>query len=141
MFLVRLVYASQISDHFSADDIESILRKARKNNKELNVTGLLCFNRKYFLQCLEGSRTNVNTIYHRILNDPKHNNIVMLDYKEIITREFDQWEMGYMPESSLTAPLNLKFSGTPEFEPYDMSGESAHQLMLQLRDTVPTVPE
>lgn len=141
MFLVRLVYASQISDHFSADDIENILKKARKNNKELNVTGLLCFNRKYFLQCLEGSRTNVNTIYHRILNDPKHNNIVMLDYKEIITREFDQWEMGYMPESSLTAPLNLKFSGTPEFEPYDMSGESAHQLMLQLRDTVPTVPE
>lgn len=141
MFLVRLVYASTISDHFSADDIESILKKARKNNKELNVTGLLCFNRKYFLQCLEGSRTNVNTIYHRILNDPKHNNIVMLDYKEIITREFDQWEMGYMPESSLTAPLNLKFSGTPEFGPYDMSGESAHQLMLQLRDTVPTVPE
>lgn len=65
----------------------------------------------------------------------------MLDYKEIITREFDQWKMGYMPESSLTAPLNLKFSGTPEFEPYDKSGESAHQLMLQLRDTVPTVPE
>lgn len=62
MFLVRLVYASQISDHFSADDIESILKKARKNNKKLNVTGLLCFNRKYFLQCLEGSRTNVNTI-------------------------------------------------------------------------------
>lgn len=41
--------------------------------------------------------------------------------------------MGYMPESSLTAPMNLKYSGKSEFIPYEMSGESAHQMMLELR--------
>ncbi|MFT6154311.1 MAG: hypothetical protein ACJA1X_001663 [Bermanella sp.] len=57
MFLTRLVYASTISENFNCDDIEGILAVARKNNKQNNITGMLCFNRKYFLQCLKGSRT------------------------------------------------------------------------------------
>lgn len=133
MFLTRLVYASTISENFNCDDIETILSAARKHNKKNNVTGMLCFNRKYFLQCLEGSRTNVNQTYHKILNDSRHSHIVLLDYKEITRREFGAWSMGYMPESSLTAPMNLKYSGKSEFIPYEMSGESAHQMMLELR--------
>jgi len=63
----------------------------------------------------------------------------MLDYKEIIEREFSEWTMGYLPESSLTQPLNIRYSGTPEFSPYEMSGESAHQLMLALRSSIPVI--
>ena len=137
MFLVRLIYVSEISEYFTPDDIESILTTARKCNTAKDVTGLLCFNRKYFLQCLEGSRTNVNQIYHKILNDKRHQRIIMLDYKEINAREFDKWSMGYMPESSLTKGLNIKYSGSATFEPYDMTGDSAHLLMLALRDNVP----
>ncbi|WP_415905490.1 BLUF domain-containing protein [Neptuniibacter sp. QD48_55] len=139
MFLTRLVYTSTIADNFSPQDIEAIIEIARKNNRKHNVTGMLCFNRKYFLQCLEGSRTQVNKIYYNILNDPRHSNIIMLDYKEISTREFCEWSMGYVPESSLTAPINLKFSGTPEFDPYKMSGESAFQMLLALRESVPSL--
>jgi len=138
MFLVRLVYTSTISENFHHNDITGILETAREQNKKNNVTGLLCFNRKLFLQCLEGSRTNVNQTYHRILNDPRHSDIIMLDYREISEREFDTWSMGYVPESSLSAPVNLKYSGTPDFSPYDMSGESAHKLLFALKDSVPT---
>ena len=134
MFLTRLVYASTISDNFNCDDIEGILAAARKHNKRNHVTGMLCFNRKYFLQCLEGSRTKVNEAYHTILNDNRHSHIVLLDYKEIDVREFSHWSMGYMPDSSLTAPINLKYSGKGEFMPYEMSGESAHQMMLELKE-------
>lgn len=139
MYLVRLVYTSTIVDGFSSSEIESILESARRNNLKSSVTGLLCFDRNLFLQCLEGSRTAVNKIYHQILNDPRHSNIIMLDYKEIIEREFSEWNMGYIPQSSLTKPINLQFSGTPQFSPYEMSGESAHQLMLALKNTVPSI--
>ena len=44
--------------------------------------------------------------------------------------------MGYMPQSSLTDPLNLKYSGTPNFDPYEMSGESTHKLMLALKENI-----
>lgn len=136
MYLVRLVYASSIGESFNPDDIEQILESARKNNKRENVTGLLCFNRKYFLQCLEGSRAKVNRIYHSILNDNRHKDIIILDYKEIVGREFDRWSMGYVPESSLTEPVNLKYSGGNQFKPYEMSGDSANQMMLAFRDVL-----
>lgn len=136
MFLTRLIYTSTITDAFEHTDIEDILLKARGKNEELNVTGMLCFNRKYFLQCLEGSRTNVNLTYHKILNDQRHTRIVMLDYKEIVSREFSEWSMGYMPESSLTRPINLRYSGASDFDPYGMSGESAHHMMIALKQTI-----
>ncbi|WP_440903029.1 BLUF domain-containing protein [Catenovulum sp. SX2] len=139
MFLTRLVYTSTITDSFSPSDIELILEAARKNNGKRNVTGMLCFSRKYFLQCLEGSRTQVNQIYQKILNDPRHTNIVLLDYQQISHREFSEWSMSYIPESSLTSALSLKYSGASTFNPYEMSGESAHEMMLLLKCTIPSV--
>jgi hypothetical protein len=56
-----------------------------------------------------------------------------LDYKEIDVREFSNWSMVYTPDSSLAAPTNLKYSGNNKFMHYDMLGESAHQMMLELR--------
>jgi hypothetical protein len=82
------------------------------------------------MKCLEVSRTSVKKSYH---------NIIMLDYLEISSGEFSVWSMVYMLEACLTHPINLKFCGTPEFEPYDMSGESAHEMMLDLKDNVPVV--
>ncbi|MGB1801392.1 MAG: BLUF domain-containing protein, partial [Gammaproteobacteria bacterium] len=97
MFLTRLIYTSTISELFSPDDIPAILDTARNNNQRANVTGLLCFNSKYFLQCLEGSREEVNKIYHLIINDDRHRLVTLLYYGEISVREFGKWSMGYIP--------------------------------------------
>lgn len=137
MFLVRIVYASTISDDFQAEDIDSILEKSRRNNAKKHVTGLLCFNRNFFLQCLEGSRTEVNKIYHRILNDPRHQNITLLNYEDITEREFSNWDMAYLPISDVISPLVIRYSGTKEFNPYKMSGESSHRLMIDLLKYLP----
>ncbi|MFM2590307.1 BLUF domain-containing protein [Vibrio sp. TBV020] len=139
MFLTRLIYASSIAEGFNISDVENIIYSARENNSRLDVTGLLCFNQNYFLQCLEGSRTNVNHVYQQILNDHRHTKIIMLDYREISVREFSNWAMGYVPSTSMTAPINLRYSGSSEFNPYAMSGNSAHVLMLELRSSIPTV--
>jgi hypothetical protein len=136
MFLTRILYASTATDHFKPEDIEHILNKARLNNSKINVTGMLCFSSNYFLQCIEASRTNVNELYHRILNDKRHSDIVLLEYKEISEREFSDWSMSYVPDSSLTAPINLKYSADNVFDPYKMSGESAHKMMIELRDAL-----
>jgi hypothetical protein len=61
----------------------------------------------------------------------------MLDYKEIVGREFAEWSMGYIPQSSLSRDVILRYSGSPDFEPYQMSGESAYQLLSNVGQTVP----
>lgn len=139
MFLTRILYTSTATKQFKPDDIEDILNKARINNDKADVTGMLCFSRNYFLQCIESSRTQINALYHKIQNDPRHSNIVLLDYKEIAEREFTDWSMSYVPESKLTKPINLKYSASNVFNPYQMSGESAHKMMLELRDVLHSV--
>ena len=139
MYLVRLVYASEVVRPVGDGDLEQILNSAREKNGEDGITGMLCFHRKYFLQCLEGSRMKVNEAYQRILKDKRHTNIVILDYQEIVHREFEAWTMGYMPESQLTTDINMRYSGNTEFTPFEMLGESCHLMMVELKDTVPTI--
>ncbi len=133
VFLVRLIYVSQATAQFRPDQIENMLMGARQSNAEKEVTGALFFSRKYFVQCLEGSRSAVNEIYLKILNDGRHSNAVLLQYQEIDRREFSDWSMAYLPESSKLAPLIKTYSRSAIFEPYNMTGESCHQLLIALR--------
>lgn len=137
MFLVSLVYASTKSPDWSDDDIYQILNKSRVNNEQSGVTGALCFNGDYFLQCLEGSRSAVNRLYRDIHNDNRHENVILLHYHEITERAFDKWSMLYVPASSMSADHIVRYSGDKQFDPYRMSGESALQLSRELAHVMP----
>lgn len=134
MFLTRIIYTSTATKQFKPKDIENILSTSKLKNSKKELTGMLCFSRNFFLQCIEGSRISVNELYHKILNDPRHEKIVLLDYNEIFEREFNDWSMAYLPELNLTNAINLKFSESSQFSPYSMSGESAHRMMLELKN-------
>lgn len=41
--------------------------------------------------------------------------------------------MGDIPQSNLTELLNLQFSTSDQFNPYEMSGESAYRMLLELK--------
>ncbi|GLS25807.1 BLUF domain-containing protein [Marinibactrum halimedae] len=139
MFLTRLVYASKKSPKFCSSDIDDILETARKHNGSLGITGLLCFNRQYFLQALEGPRSAINSTYYRITQDKRHSDMLILSYEEIRERNYGSWNMGYVPESSLTAPQTLKYSIGSEFDPFSMSSKSACMLLNDLSKTVPII--
>ncbi|MCK7565639.1 BLUF domain-containing protein [Marinobacter xestospongiae] len=132
MLLVSLVYASSVSASVDEQAVARILETSRAYNEQYDITGLLCFNHRYFLQCLEGSRTRVNHLYQRILQDPRHSDILLLDYAEIEQRRFDQWAMGYVPSGQLARQQILRFSGKAEFNPYEMTGASACGLLAEL---------
>ena len=133
MFLTSLIYASSVSSDFNTEDIKSILQTAKTANTEKDITGILCFNNNYFLQCLEGGRKNINTLYQKILKDPRHNDIVLLHYDEITQRAFADWSMGYIPESTLTKPLIIKYTQKSSFNPYTMPAKNIYQLLADLK--------
>lgn len=130
MFLVRLIYASTVADTFKPTDIECILTTAREKNKQHGLTGMLCFNSRYFLQCLEGSRSSVNECFSLIQNDTRHHSIMLLSYTEITERAFSSWEMGYVSEQAISKRSVLQFSTKDIFNPYSMLGESALSLLV-----------
>lgn len=133
MSFIRLIYVSTVTETFNQSDIELILERAKKFNLKQGITGALYFNNEYFLQCLEGDREKINLLYNSIIKDERHNKVVILDYQEIQSRDFQDWAMGYIPISSITKPLVLKFSSASDFNPYQLSGSSAYMLLLELK--------
>lgn len=137
MFLVNLIYASRTNPAFNPQDIEDILRSSARNNERAGLTGILAFNSDYFLQCLEGSRDAVNDAYHRILHDRRHHDPVILSYQEVSRRQFPQWSMGYMGGFCQHRDILRRYASTVEFAPYEMSGQSATDLLLELSSRIP----
>ncbi len=133
MHLIRMIYASKISSRFTGEeDIESILANSRDNNQVINISGILCYSNDYFLQCLEGSRINVNQLYHKILLDDRHYDPAILKYDEIVERDFAEWGMAYLPPSKITGTLVSKYSGDRKFNPYSMSGDSCYAMLKEM---------
>ncbi|MDF2178274.1 BLUF domain-containing protein [Aliiglaciecola sp. CAU 1673] len=137
MYLTRLVYASAISERFQAGDIESILQSAKRNNEKLHVTGSLLFNRKYFLQCLEGPREALNSIFQKILSDQRHCKVCLMGFESVRRREFSNWSMHYIPDNLLTREVTLKYSADDVLNPFTMSSEGAMGLLVELSHSQP----
>ncbi|WP_333918782.1 BLUF domain-containing protein [Vibrio crassostreae] len=138
MRLTRLIYVSTVCESCDSKALDEILKISHDRNKQSHLTGLLSHNDKYFLQCIEGSRTAVNHTYNHILNDKRHQNVMILYFKEIDCRQFGDWSMGDIPQSNLTELVNLQFSTSNQFNPYEMSGESAYQMLLELKQNLPS---
>ena len=140
MVQVRAIYTSKMSPKVRETDIAEILESSRRNNKKSGLTGLLCFGSRRFLQCLEGPRDSVNETYGRIMADPRHSSIVMLTYEEANYREFEDWLMGYVPESSLTRGLLTRtFGPEGDFNPDLLGSQSALDFLRDVKACIPVV--
>ena len=125
MPLVRLIYASRKTEHWNDAELESLILEARENNHRHLVTGCLVFNRKFFMQALEGSRAQVNDIYNSICRDRRHKELELLYYDYVDQREFGDWDMYYVPDSQISKQLILKYSGVDDLDPYLMTRSGA----------------
>ena len=139
MFLTRLIYTSTVYDECSLEDVESILESAHRNNKKNNLTGILAYNTTHFIQCLEGSRLQLNKTYKKIITDPRHHNLVIIDYQSIKQREFDSWSMGYVSDDKLEKTFELMRYAEElddDFDPYMLTGQFAHEMLREFRTLV-----
>lgn len=132
MSLFRLIYASRAAEALTTTDQEQILESSRRNNGKAGVTGLLAFGAREFLQCLEGSREAVNATYARILSDPRHHDIQLIDCRDVDRRWFGEWGMHGLPPSRLTRQRVLRYSERELFTPTRMSGPSTIALLGDL---------
>ena len=121
IMLVQLTYASRTAHILGPGDVKDILQSSARNNTRVGVTGALLLANGIFLQQLEGDRQAVNTLYHRILKDPRHKDPAILDFSEIVERQFGSWSMGLISAIQENRQLFLKYSSTAEFDPYKMS--------------------
>lgn len=133
--LVRLLYVSRLADPKKPEVIDGILADSRKHNPELGITGILCYGAGIFLQAIEGGRMQVSELYNHICKDVRHKDVVLLDFQEIAERRFGGWTMGQVNLAKLNTSIVLKYSETPELNPYGVSGKISLALLEELMAT------
>jgi hypothetical protein len=132
--LVRLLYCSRAVDT-SPEAIESIVARARQHNAASGITGILCYGGGVFLQAIEGGRMQVSELFGTILNDPRHKDVALLHFEEILERRFGDWSMGQVNISKINHTTLLKYSETTELDPYAVSGQVSLALLEDLMAT------
>ena len=137
--LVRLLYVSRSVHPETPEEIESILSASREHNIVNGITGVLCFGGDIYLQAIEGGRNQVNALYTHIVKDPRHKDVVILDYQEITERRFGGWTMGHVRLDKLNPSIVLKYSETSELDPYGVSGQVSFSLLEELMATASIV--
>ncbi len=100
--MYRLLYMSTANFDFSNQELEELLEKSRKNNKERNISGLLIVKGRTFIQCLEGDKENVLFVYDKIQKDERHKDLIELIEEDASERYFPNWDMGYKNIKNLT---------------------------------------
>ncbi len=100
MGLFRLAYLSSSAMEVSPEDyqleLSEILLSSRRNNAENGITGALLTNRQYFSQVLEGERPAVDAVYHRVAEDDRHKNLVIISAGDVVKRLFQEWSMAHL---------------------------------------------
>ncbi|WP_052733003.1 BLUF domain-containing protein [Hymenobacter terrenus] len=96
----QLIYMSQATQPFSDDDLVALLRQSRQWNEEQNITGVLLYGNKQFVQVLEADVPALCDLYGKLLRDPRHQTVTRLAYGPIAVRRFAQWSMGFHTASA-----------------------------------------
>jgi len=97
-------------------------------------TGLLMFNRNFFLQCLEGGREAVTAMFCKIATDPRHGNVTLISVHQIDARQFPDFTMGYVVSTSEEVRSVLReFLPTEDFNPRLLTSTAAINLMKRMR--------
>jgi len=91
--LIELKYLSEAKTATNIWGVTAILDVSVTSNKRHSVTGILFYDKGYFGQILEGTRSAVEETWGRIKNDSRHHNIELLGVTEIKERRFPKWSM------------------------------------------------
>jgi len=103
--MLRLIYTSVQVPGFDRLAFEQLCEQASQNNRNLGIEGLLLCNGVEFMQCLEGPKEAVASIYKKIVKDSRHSDIRLLVSEVSNAAMFEKWSMvglGTKPQSVLS---------------------------------------
>lgn len=109
-----LIYVSHAADGLKSSDLHDILKKAHEVNANLGITGLLLYKNKRFMQLIEGQEDAVRGLYQKILQDPRHRDLIVLQEDTEPERQFPGWSMAFRNLNTLPSADKLE-SGEIEF--------------------------
>jgi len=122
MSLIQLIYVSTAKGELVEEDMRKILDSSVRRNASQQITGMLLYSERSFMQVLEGEPSAVEETMSRIDKDIRHENILVLSKTKVATREFANWSMGFRGISAHDA------ASWPGYAPFFERGFSAEKM-------------
>lgn len=115
----RITYISEATQEIDSVALNNLATVSQRNNKQIEITGVLVFLKGLFFQVIEGEETALDQLYHKIAQDPRHQNINCLKTELAITeRLFAEWSMKTInlgeAEDLILTPVKLLLQAVTE---------------------------
>ena len=107
----HIIYISTADHLMTTKELSTILEESRQWNQDHGITGMLLYVEGIFaslgkrnvesaiagrfMQILEGSREEVEIIFNKIKQDPRHCNVTPIENAPSSGRYFESWQMGF----------------------------------------------
>lgn len=101
--IYHMIYVSEPTATIGELELSQILESSVKNNRVVEVTGLLIARERVLLQMLEGSKPSVRHVYERIKLDERHKNCKIILETTSKKRIFPSWYMGRLSGAEIDA--------------------------------------
>jgi hypothetical protein len=137
MAVTQLIYSSRhrsLDGRSALETLRAILAASQQNNKRDELTGFLLFDQGWFYQILEGDHDQVISTYNRIQKDPRHENIRLMDRRQLPRRSFPQWSMGGALRGPEQQEIFLRHGIADGIDPGKVAGATILALALDLQD-------
>jgi hypothetical protein len=142
---VRLVYASKatfkpFTEQNGIDvNVTNILHTARQNNEKHHLVGALYYGNGCFVQCLEGSKAQIDDLYKKLQHDPRHEQLQVLQLQDIDDIGFSDWKMKYATIDVQVRHF-LRRHQMVKFDPYRLDAAMVSELVDLMHDAPEALP-
>ena len=103
--LRQVFYVSRLAPGIGEREVRQILAISRRNNRMLDLTGVLACTGQHFAQVLEGREDALASLLPRIVSDRRHVEYRQVFDRPVATREYPLWSLAYLPERAISDEL------------------------------------
>ena len=135
--MLELIYCSQVEPSLELLGVYNILKQSQSHNAARQITGVLLFNTRYFLQVLEGQTSDIDALYRRIQADRRHTNVRLISRQPLAKRLWNLWSMALITPGISNLALMRQYCGSDEFNPAQLNADNARSLLQELTRTTP----
>jgi len=99
--LHELIYTSFATHEMDENDLTSLLEQSREKNIRQNITGILVYYKRGFIQLFEGEKSDIFSLYETICKDERNQQNQLLWDGEIKERSFTDWSMAFLSDKDI----------------------------------------
>ena len=103
--LRQVFHVSRVAPGVGDRDVRQILASARRNNRMLDLTGVLAWTGRHFAQVLEGRADALATLLPRIAADRRHEGFRQVFDRPLGARAYPLWAMACLPQPALAEEI------------------------------------